>query len=440
MTNAVQQGVVEAVAAYVTDRTGISFAGVRGERLREAVETMLAREPVGSEHVDEALFGRLCEALTVQESYFFREPHKLALVRDHVLPALAARPGRLQVWSAGCAAGEECYTLAALLIRAGFRGRYRILGTDLSEKAVSLARRARYGRWSVRGMGETDLAELFETLGDGYLVADRFREDVAFEVHNLLEPLPEPGGSFDLILCRNVLIYLTPEATHRAVAALAGALAPGGWLVLGAADPLLLGMTGLETVVTESGLAYRRPASEETAARPPAATTSAASTTSAPAAAARSRSRSHRSTEARPQQDPEAMLSAAAQSLALARPEDAERLARLAMATSTGERQGHLVLAEALAQQGRLPESLQVAERAVRLWPDDAAPRHLLAVVLLETGDAVRAAQAARQAAYVDPGHAPAHLVLARCLELLGDNLGARRCRRNGHNLMSEER
>lgn len=450
---------VDAVATWLRDRTGMSFVGARGGRLREQIGRILADDPsrVADDGVEESLLLELVEALTVQESNFFREPAKLALVRDHVLPDLAARPRRLRVWSAGCAGGEEVYTLAALFDRAGLGDRVHLLGTDLSASAVADAREGRYTNWSVRGLAPADLVKLFTSRDAAHRVIERLRRSVQFEVHNLLDPRPAEWGRFDLVVCRNVLIYFTPDGCARAAGALVDALAPGGWLVLGSSDPLLEGTPGLETVVTEHGLAYRRTDAATTAPTGTGGSTDVAADiataldqeAATPAIVeprpARRRARAAAERESAPAapaavagevSEPGQVVAAAREELARARPDRAERLVRGVASDAPGTPAPGLVLGEALAQQGRLAEAAALARRLVTEFPDDAEPRHLLAVLLLESGDAAEAARAAREAVYLDPSCAPAHLVLARCRELLGDDAGARRSRRVAQRLI----
>lgn len=178
------------------------------------------------------LVSRLAEAVPVGETYFFREPEHLRFLEEKMLPALAG--GGLRAWSAGCATGEEAYSLSACLHAAG-AGSPEILGTDLSQQHLQTAQRGSYQSWSLRGSGE--LYPLFENAGGPVLQVRReLKESVRFLNHNLLDPLPPEEGLFDVIFCRNVLIYFTPEAARRALENLAGALAVDGLLFLGPAD------------------------------------------------------------------------------------------------------------------------------------------------------------------------------------------------------------
>ena len=267
MTGRLPPEVEDRVAAYVESRTGLSCGGAGEARLHHALrQTALprsaSRRGAAEPPLTEEAFDRLCETLTVQESYFFREPAKLRVVRDRLRDTARGRRAPVRVWSAGCAQGEEAYTLAALCLEAGLEDRFRVLGTDLSHAAVAAARRGRYSRWSVRGMEPERLDELFESDGKAYQVRDGVRENVSFAQHNLLQPRPSGWGRFDLILCRNVLIYFTPEAARAAIDALVDALVPGGWLVLGAADPLADSVPELEPVLAPGGLTYRRRSSD----------------------------------------------------------------------------------------------------------------------------------------------------------------------------------
>ena len=433
--------------ASVADRTGLSFAGSRGRLLRSvltsAVRTDRRAPSPGPEgvHDDLEAFGQLCDALTVQESFFFREPSKLALLRHHAFPELRASNRTVRVWSAGCATGEEAFTLAMLLNDAGFAHRYRVLGSDLSPAAVSAAQEATYGRWSMRGLSEQTLSQYFVTDSDRYRVADAFRDNVTFQQHNLLEPLPARVGPFDLILCRNVLIYFTAEAIQRAAASLVEALAPGGWLLLGVSDPLLDGVAGLETVNTPHGVVYRRgvQASEPVSAPP----SPAPRTTPARREPAASRPAGSRPTppasRATPDLDLPGLVAAGVRALELGKPRQAAEQARRALGSSPHHRAAHQLLVEALAADGRLADAAAAAGRAVSELPGDVELRNLQAVVLLEQGHADQAVAVARQAVYLDPGFALAHLVLARAQEILGDDAAARRARRNAQKLMARQ-
>jgi chemotaxis methyl-accepting protein methylase len=175
----------------------------------------------------------LRQAVSVGETYFFRQPEHFVYLNAAIAAGFSA--GRFTAWSAGCATGEEAYSLAAMLLGSVPPGaQVDVLGTDLLERNLEVARAGVYGAWSQRASGPI-LHPLFRSLGGGRAaVLEHVRAVTRFELHNLLDP--PPAGAFDLVVCRNVLVYFEPAAAARTVAHLAAAVAPGGALVFGALD------------------------------------------------------------------------------------------------------------------------------------------------------------------------------------------------------------
>ena len=206
----------------------------------------------------------LLPLVTVNESYFFRTPQQFVALSRTLLPRLlAARPGsrRLRVWSAGCACGEEPSTLAMVLAEtAALAGwDWRVLATDVDEEALAAARQGVYG--------ERAVAQVPAALRDRYLVRrdDRFelapavRSHIEYRTFNLVrEPFSDPGGPFDLVFLRNVLIYFRIESQRRVAAAVATSLAPDGYLFLGPAETLWQISDELEPVDLGDCFCYRR--------------------------------------------------------------------------------------------------------------------------------------------------------------------------------------
>lgn len=180
----------------------------------------------------------LVRAILVGETYFFRQPEHFRFIAQEGVPA-ALRRGALALrgWSAGCATGEETYSLAACLqasLPHGFP--VEVLGTDLSEASLETARRASYGTWSRRESAPR-LFPLYVESGERQVtILPVVRRVTSFAHANLLAPLPERFGRFDFILCRNVLTYFTPAARAAAITLLSRTLNPGGLLFLGAVE------------------------------------------------------------------------------------------------------------------------------------------------------------------------------------------------------------
>jgi chemotaxis protein methyltransferase CheR len=201
----------------------------------------------------------LVEAVRVGESRLFRHRPQVAALIDEVVPALrarlAGRSGRtVRVWSAGCAAGEEPYTLAAVLARALPGAAIEILATDVSADALEQARAACYPREAIEAV-PAEWRDGFVVDGDVVRVRPELARCVRFERRNLVDGV-QPRG-FDLVWCRNVLIYFTAEARRRALDALIGALEPGGYLFVGYSETLR-DVAGLEPVRSGEAVCYVR--------------------------------------------------------------------------------------------------------------------------------------------------------------------------------------
>lgn len=199
---------------------------------------LLRREP-------EAELDALVSAISTNVTAFFREAHHFEYLADELLPKLlAARGGRVRIWSAGCATGEEPYTLAMVLAEALERhggADARILATDISPQALDAAQRGSYRMDRLDGVDATRRRRWFLRGTGRYagqaMVHPRLRELIAFRPLNLLEAWPM-RGAFDAIFCRNVVIYFDKPTKERLFARFAGQLAADGYLFLGHSESL----------------------------------------------------------------------------------------------------------------------------------------------------------------------------------------------------------
>jgi chemotaxis protein methyltransferase CheR len=242
------------LAGLLEARTGQQLTMSRRWRIETALASLLRERGIAT--LDElitilvmgkepSLSQQVVEALLNNETYFFRDRGPFDVLERHALPELAQRRDkskRLRIWSAGCSTGQEVYSLAMLFAEAPEQWRgwtIDILGSDVSTSCVERARSGVFTQFEIqRGLGINQMIKWFEEVADGWRAVEALRKPVRFQVHNLLEPAPHPGD-FDIVLCRNVLLYLSPEKKAYAFERIAGAMAQDGWLMLGAGETVI---------------------------------------------------------------------------------------------------------------------------------------------------------------------------------------------------------
>lgn len=185
--------------------------------------------------------------LPVTISRFYRDPGVFETIRDRVLPALLEERGRVEIWSAGAASGEEPYTLAMLAER-HFPGREVVItATEIDRACIERARVGIYQESSIRKLPEELRALYLTRVRGGWRISDKIRERVNFIERDILSG--EPPGTMDLVLCRNLAFtYFGPELKERTVRVLHSAVRPGGCLVIGRTEFLPPGSEGLFTI------------------------------------------------------------------------------------------------------------------------------------------------------------------------------------------------
>ena len=216
------------------------------------LETLAATEGFGGlmnlmkalreENEPQTLHRKVLDALTTNETLFFRDVHPFEALRTRVIPELMERnqPARqLRIWSAACSAGQEPLSIA-MLLRQHFPQtadwRVELLATDLSDEMLEQARRGCYSQIEVnRGLPANYLVRFFEDRGSHWQAAPEIRRMVRYEPFTLIHPWKE-RSPFDLILVRNVMIYFEVDVKREILARLWRSLAPGGYLLLGAAE------------------------------------------------------------------------------------------------------------------------------------------------------------------------------------------------------------
>lgn len=243
------------LSALLETRTGQQLTMSRRWRIETALNTLMRERAI--ESLDQliailmaggepSLAEQVVEGLLNNETYFFRDRSPFDLLLNQALQKLQkarAHERRLRIWCAGCSTGQEVYSLAMSF--AEDKPRWRgwsidILGTDVSRSAVERAREGVYSQFEVqRGLPVVQMMRWFrEEPGSQWRIASALRDSVRFQVHSLREAVPQPGN-FDIILCRNVLLYFTPEMRRQTFIKLAHASAPDAFLMLGAGETVI---------------------------------------------------------------------------------------------------------------------------------------------------------------------------------------------------------
>jgi len=206
----------------------------------------------------------IMDVLTTNETYFFREAFQLKAFTDEIIPEIIKKKHvkTLRIWSAGCSSGEEAYSIAMLLqdIPTLYGWKIEIFGTDISQRVLSQARRAVYGKSSFRATDETQIKRFFVEQEDGFKVCDRIKEMVTISHLNLLDShrIAMMGG-MDIIFCRNVIIYFDIPVKKQVVESFYKTLCPGGFLLLGHSESLMNVTTFFTLRHFKNDMIYQRP-------------------------------------------------------------------------------------------------------------------------------------------------------------------------------------
>jgi chemotaxis protein methyltransferase CheR len=209
-------------------------------------------------------FDQIFDLVTTNETYFFREPAQLAAFSEEIVPELLeTRPGRkIRVWSAGCASGEETYTIAMLLDMKGHfdRGTFEIFGSDISQNVLSRARAATYRESSFRAT-DPEIRDRYFSRQEGgvWKISDAIRNRVSFGRLNLYDSTRVAMlGTVDVIFCRNVIIYFDDDSKKKVVGNFHDRLKDGGYLLLGHSESLISLSTKFKLKHLEHDMVYQK--------------------------------------------------------------------------------------------------------------------------------------------------------------------------------------
>lgn len=196
------------------------------------------------------------DKLAINVSELFRNPEKWTQIEKQVLPELLSRSSRLKIWSAGCSYGAEAHSLACIL-HANFPGGHQIIGTDIDQAALDQAKRGEFNASDMRHVPQA-YQKYFLKQGDSWFAQSEIKRLLNFRTQNLLEDRTDVG--FDLICCRNVVIYFTEEAKDKLYRRFFNALKPGGFLFVGSTERI----AGAPTIGYEQPIPffYQKPKTE----------------------------------------------------------------------------------------------------------------------------------------------------------------------------------
>lgn len=243
------------LASLLETRTGQQLAVNRNWRIDTALAPIMREHRFDNlDHLvtklvtgsSPALTEQVIEALLNNETFFFRDKLPFDLLMGGPLKRIEtarAAEKRIAIWSVGCSTGQEAYSIAMTFAEQEVRWRgwkIEIVATDISRSAVERARAGRYSQFEVqRGLPVMQMVRWFGEEGEGgWQIAQKLKDMVRFEVRNIVDRPPEPK-QFDMILCRNVLLYFAPDMRRLAFSRMADALAPHGALMLGAAETVI---------------------------------------------------------------------------------------------------------------------------------------------------------------------------------------------------------
>jgi chemotaxis protein methyltransferase CheR len=256
------------LSGLIEERLGLFYAAADSDILAEKVSPRAAERGFASlldyyyylryDPAADEEFERLADALVVNETYVGRELDQLTALADVLLPRLLAERSRVRLWSAACSTGEEPVTVAGLLDDRGLLPRVEIIASDISQRALNIARNGRFAGRSLRALPKAADGWL-ELDGSTASVRPELLRSVSFRQLNLNDRQAVRGlGKLDVVVCRNVLIYFRDSTTKAVVESFVEALNPGGYLLIGASESLLRFGGGLSCEEHGGAFFYRK--------------------------------------------------------------------------------------------------------------------------------------------------------------------------------------
>ena len=447
----------ERFRGFILDRIGLDFPEDKRHLLTRGLAEVL--DATGNANLDQlylmlqgrsatsTLWDQVVSVLTVGETYFFRNTSHWEALRQQILPQIMAHrehsSRRIRIWCAGCSTGEEPYSVAMLLhetIPNLASWNILILATDLNREALRKAQLGQYGSWSFRGVDKRRQDTYFQLADRFYAIDEQIKRMVTFNYLNLVsDPYPSltnNTNAMDIILCRNVTIYFTPQVTLSVVGRFHEALTDGGWLIPGPSEPNMVFYGDFETRNFPGTVVYQK--ARPAAARPaksfkvvaPVLPQVPAFVTETFAAAPRPASAPAKLA------DP---FDAALQLIQDGQLDEAlvklyEKLDHDAAFVPT-----YYTLGKIYANKGNLEEAQAWCEKAIQKDKLHAAPYYTLSLVYQEHGLTDQAIDVLKRAIYLDREFVLAHHNLAQLYQQRGDTLNAQRSLHNVLRLLDNQ-
>lgn len=229
----------------IFDLTKIDLNAYKEKQMKRRIDTLIMKNKIdGYENfvktikTDKKLFEEFVTYLTINVSEFYRNPEQWDLLDKEVFPELIKKFGNgLKIWSAACSTGDEPYSLVMALSKHLPLNKIQIYATDLDKVVIEKAKTGLYNERSIAGVPADLKKKFFTQIGPSYQISDEVKSRVQFKEHNLLKDTYPTN--YDLIVCRNVLIYFTEEAKDEVFAKFLKALKPGGVLFIGSTEQIV---------------------------------------------------------------------------------------------------------------------------------------------------------------------------------------------------------
>lgn len=424
----IDQQLLSRISVLIEQRTGMAQGAQSPANLEAVLRELGGDNPEDFLHTlaysseTAAPWQALLNALFIGETYFLRNRAHFNLLRQNILPEMITRQRtnahpQLSIWSAGCASGEETYSLAITLFEALTdlpRWTVRLIGTDINSHALGTAEQGIYRNWSFRHTDPVFQQQYFLPLEKGWQLKPFIREMVTFRQRNLLIGPPIP--QVDVIFCCNVLLYFEEVSVKRAEEMLYEALSPGGWLILGQAEALRFDRERWITHLFPGAVMYQKPLRSERGLQP-----AVHHITPVPNPARNINGGTQ--IEAAPAMDYQSAVSA----LRLKQYDDAERILADILRHDANNVPARVLMGCVLGNRRAIPEAQRQLDEVLRLDGLQADAHYLKGVLCMESQQSEAAMAAFRSALYCQRGHPLAAMLLGHLYLKAGKTARARR-------------